>query len=202
MPARARHDDTAGLDAATLVGLLADDDRRACAAALILGSSTAEEVARATGLTAAKVATALGRLAGAGLVVDAGADGLHLLGSAFQRAAREAKRRAAEETPDDPSIPGDLPPASAKVLHAFVRDGRLVQIPTARAKRLVVLDWVAQDLEPGRRYSEQMINLILGKRHADTAALRRYLVDEGFLDRDDDGREYWRSGGSVRHRRT
>jgi hypothetical protein len=72
----------------------------------------------------------------------------------------------------------------------------------ARAKRLIVLDWLAQDLEPGRRYSEQMVNLILGKRHSDTAALRRYLVDEGFLDRDDDGREYWRSGGSVAHRRT
>jgi hypothetical protein len=40
-----------------------------------------------------------------------------------------------------------------------------------------------------------MVNLILGKRHADTAALRRYLVDEGLLDRA--GGEYWRAGGTV-----
>jgi hypothetical protein len=195
VPGRARDDDPTGLDAVTLVGLLADDDRRACAAALILGASTADEVARATGLSAAKVATALGRLAAAGLVVEAEAGGLHLLGSAFQRAARNAKRRAAEAEGLDPSIPPDLPAGDAKVLHSFVRDGRLLQIPTARGKRLVVLDWLAQDLEPGRRYSEQMINLVIGKRHADTAALRRYLVDEGFLDRAD--RQYWRTGGTV-----
>jgi hypothetical protein len=40
-----------------------------------------------------------------------------------------------------------------------------------------------------------MVNLTLGKRHPDTAMLRRYLVDEGLLDRADG--EYWRSGGSV-----
>jgi hypothetical protein len=31
--------------------------------------------------------------------------------------------------------------------------------------------------------------------HADTAALRRYLVDDGFLSRDHG--EYWRTGGRV-----
>ena len=62
-------------------------------------------------------------------------------------------------------------------------------------KRLVILDLLAQEFEPGRRYSEPMVNLMLGKWHADTAALRRYLVDEGFLDRE--AGEYWRSGGTV-----
>ena len=78
---------------------------------------------------------------------------------------------------------------------AFVADGRLVQIPAQHGKRLVILDWLAQDFEPGRRYSEAMVNLVLGKRHADTAALRRYLVDEGLLSRE--AGEYWRSGGST-----
>lgn len=45
------------------------------------------------------------------------------------------------------------------------------------------------------RYSEQMVNLILGRRHQDTAALRRYLVDEGLLDRAEG--HYWRSGGTA-----
>ena len=40
-----------------------------------------------------------------------------------------------------------------------------------------------------------MVNLKLGLWHADTASLRRYLVDEGFLDRADG--VYWRSGGTV-----
>ena len=63
------------------------------------------------------------------------------------------------------------------------------------SKRLVVLDWLSQRFEPGRRYSEPMVNLILGQVHADTAALRRYLVDDDFLSRA--GGEYWRTGGSY-----
>ena len=39
------------------------------------------------------------------------------------------------------------------------------------------------------------MNLIIGQVHPDTAALRRYLVDEGMLDRE--AGEYWRSGGTL-----
>jgi hypothetical protein len=60
---------------------------------------------------------------------------------------------------------------------------------------MVVLDWLAQDFEPGRRYTERMVNLILGRRHPDTAALRRYLVDHELLARE--AGEYWRIGGST-----
>ena len=81
------------------------------------------------------------------------------------------------------------------MLRSFVVDGRLQSIPVAPAKRAVILDWLAQAFEPGRTYSEQMVNLILGQRHADTAALRRALVDGGFLDRADG--QYWRTGGTV-----
>jgi hypothetical protein len=80
-------------------------------------------------------------------------------------------------------------------LRAFVRDGRIVRIPSKHAKLLLLLDWLAQDFEPGKRYSEPMVNLIIGQRHPDTAALRRYLVDDGFMERGDG--EYWRAGGST-----
>ena len=83
----------------------------------------------------------------------------------------------------------------ALLLSRFVKDGRLVTIPVAHAKRLVVLDWLAQEFEPGRHYSEAEVNAILVQRHPDTAALRRYLVDDDFLDRANG--EYWRSGGTV-----
>ena len=176
------------LDAAALAGLLADDERRQVAAALILGATTAADAERATGLGAVAVGKALTRLAASGLVVRGGDGMLHLVGGAFAAAARAAGERSA--TPRH-----DGPPEVARVLDAFVRDGRLLSIPVARAKRLVILDRLAQEFEPGKRYSEQMVNLLLGKWHADTAALRRYLVDEGLLDRADG--QYWRSGGSV-----
>ena len=81
------------------------------------------------------------------------------------------------------------------MLRVFVRDGRLTSIPTVRSKRLVVLDWLAQRFDPGRRYPESTVNLIISSVHPDTAALRRYLVDEGLLDREHG--EYWRAGGTF-----
>jgi hypothetical protein len=88
-----------------------------------------------------------------------------------------------------------LPADQRRLLTPFVHDGRVVIIPSKQAKRLALLDWLAQEFEPGRHYSEQMVNLVLGQRHADTAALRRALVDEGFLDRE--AGQYWRAGGST-----
>ena len=93
------------------------------------------------------------------------------------------------------TLTGTGSPQSGKVLRSFVADGRILAIPAKHSKKLVLLDWLAQDFEPGRHYSEAMVNLTLGQRHPDTAALRRYLVDDGFLDRADG--HYWRSGGSI-----
>jgi DNA-binding transcriptional ArsR family regulator len=173
-----------------LVGLLADDDRRQVFAALVLGSSDIDMVRRATGLDPRALGRALQRLVDAGLVVRSDDGTLHLLGEAFALAARAAAEH------DPPSTEhADEPAEVARVLRAFVHDGRLTSIPAVHAKRLVVLDWLAQRFEPGRRYSEQMVNLILGQVHPDTAALRRYMVDEGILSRARG--QYWRTGGTF-----
>ena len=52
--------EAADLDAGTLVGLLADDDRRHVFAALTLGATGLDDVARATGLSADRAGKALG----------------------------------------------------------------------------------------------------------------------------------------------
>jgi hypothetical protein len=176
------------LDAAKLVGLLADEDRRRVVAALILGAIDAPSVQSLSGLGAAPAGKALARLEDAGLI-ERGKDGtLVLLEQVFAMAARAAVP-ARGDAPDGPVD------ETASVLNRFVRDGRLVSIPAAHGKRLIVLGLLAQEFEPGRRYGEPTVNLILSRWHPDTAALRRYLVDEGFLDRA--GGEYWRSGGPV-----
>ncbi|MCB0955970.1 MAG: DUF2087 domain-containing protein [Ilumatobacter sp.] len=179
---------TSGTDAAAIAGALADDARRSVFAAVQLGAGTLDEVCAATALNAAQAGKALGKLAEVGLVVQR--DGALVVdGSAIQAAARAALSRPAS------TEHADAPAEARKVLTAFVQDGRLTSIPSSHGKRLVILDWLAQLFEPGRRYSEQMVNLLLGQRHADTAALRRYLVDEEFLTREDG--IYWRSGGTV-----
>jgi hypothetical protein len=174
----------APIDAHTLVGLLADDDRRRVVAALVLGASAFDTITEVAALDPARVGKALTRLAAAGLV-ERGHDGrLALRASAFGDAARARPR------PEPP--PAD---ESEAVLRRFVREGRLMSIPTQRSKRILVLDRLAQEFEPGRHYQEREVNDVLRRWHTDPAALRRYLVDEGFLDRS--GGEYWRAGGSV-----
>lgn len=73
--------------------------------------------------------------------------------------------------------------------------GRLRTLPAKQSKRLVILDHLAQLFEPGERYPETEVNRRLLEVHPDVAMLRRYLVEEGFMDRE--GGLYWRTGGSV-----
>jgi hypothetical protein len=86
-------------------------------------------------------------------------------------------------------------PEDDAVLRNFVRDGRIVAFPAKRSRRMVLLNHVAQLFDIGVRYQEGEVNLKLRHMHEDYAALRRYLVDEGFLSRDHG--EYWRSGGTA-----
>jgi hypothetical protein len=175
-------------DAVRLVGLLADPDRRAVVAALVLGAASPGEVRRSTGLDARAVATAVDRLVRGGLVEVSG-DEIMLIEAAFGRAARLAAPMVQEE--EHPESSDD----DARVLRSFVRDGRLLSMPASQGKRRVVLDHIVQSFEPGVRYTEKQVNAILVSWYDDTATVRRYLVDAGFLSRD--AGEYWRSGGSV-----
>ena len=66
-----------------------------------------------------------------------------------------------------------------KVLRSFFdEDGRLRTIPAQRKKRLIVLERLAEEFEPGRDYSEREVNLIIANYHDDFCTLRRDLVDE------------------------
>jgi hypothetical protein len=85
--------------------------------------------------------------------------------------------------------------SSEGILSTFVKDGRITAMPAKRSNRLVLLDYVAGRFEVGVHYTELQVNAILRNQFDDYVALRRYLVDEGFLDRADGS--YWRSGGSV-----
>ena len=170
------------------MGLLADPTRLRVVAALALGAGTIEEVSAAADLPLKDVALAARRLARGGLVHRDG----HLLALHTERFGAAA-RAAAEAAPPPERLSDD--PAEDAVLSAFVRDGRLVSIPAQRSKRLVVLSHLVRVFEPGVRYPEREVNALLGVWHADVAALRRYLVDEGLVTRE--AGVYWRSGGPV-----
>jgi len=195
-----------GADTAPDIARSAGLDVRAVASALhrlaerglvIRDGEHAYVVEEAFALAARAAAEALRSGAGAGVVGPGGARD-----EPDARATREESeslRSSAGAGVVGPGGARDEPDARAtreeKVMRSFVRDGRITQIPMQHTKRRILLDWLVQDFEPGRRYSEPMVNLILGKRHPDTAALRRALVDEELMDRDHG--EYWRIGGPV-----
>jgi hypothetical protein len=170
---------------------LADETRLRVFAAVALGAGTDDAVVGATGLERRQVRRALERLRSGGLLAGSVDGGLSVRVDRLRQSARLAGRmRQADDAKDLGATP-----EQAAALRGFLVDGRLVSIPAARAKRLVLLDFLAQRFEPGKVYPERKVNLMLGAVHDDFAALRRYLVDEEFLERR--GGFYWRAGGSF-----
>jgi hypothetical protein len=168
------------VDAVTLVGLLAEPARRKVVAALLLGATSAADAATATGLPVREVLAAVAKLQAAGLVDD----DLAVREELFTEAARAAAPE--EQAPDD-------------VVGRFVRDGRLVSLPSPGHKRRLVLEHVAASFEPGVHFPEREVDAVLRAwtdgGTADHVTLRRYLVDHGLLSRGEG--EYWRSGGWI-----
>jgi len=78
-----------------------------------------------------------------------------------------------------------------KVLKTFFRHGRLVSLPAQLKKKLVILDRIAGEFEPGRTYTEREVNQALLEFNEDVATLRRGLVDAGLMQRE--AGLYWRA---------
>lgn len=175
-------------ETADVVALLADDERLRVVAALVLGARSTDEVVERTGLSSRRALEALTRLEAGGLVSHVSGDWVFDV-DRLRGIAREARPR------DEPDDVGDVDAVTASVLRTFLRGGRLTQIPMHAGKRRIVLDHICRVFDIGVRYPERDVNALLRVFHPDYAALRRYLVDEGFL-----GRErniYWRTGGTV-----
>jgi hypothetical protein len=180
---------------AELLRLLLDPDRLAVAGALASRRMTTKEVVDATGRNQRVVLTAIGDLRAAGLVTVDGDQ------YAIDPAAlRDAARATAElDVPMDPIIGYGMTDDEQAILRRFFAGRTITEIPANRAKRQVLLQRLALEFDVGQRYTEREVNEILFAFHPDWSTLRRYLVDEGFLDREhaDDQNWYWRAGGRV-----
>jgi ArsR family transcriptional regulator len=82
-----------------------------------------------------------------------------------------------------------------KVLSTFLRQGRLVSIPAQLKKRLIVLEKLVEEFEPGQTYTEREVNQVLVDYHDDVATLRRDMIGYGLMQREGD--IYWRVGRST-----
>lgn len=147
-----------------------------------------EELAADLGVDPRRVLKELGSLTAVGLIDRQGRLDVEVL--------RDVARSVPTDAPIDPSlVDGPWTREEATVLSRFFTGRRLTSIPSNRTKRLLVLERLAQEFEPGLRYREREVDFTLQLFHADYAALRRHLVDEGLLTRADG--VYWRTGGRV-----
>jgi hypothetical protein len=161
-------------------------------AAMILGAGTVSSIQRATELDGVETTRALERLVDGGLVERDDTGSLRIVPGVFEHAARLAATLRSAVTPEELGASGEQIVA---MRNWITEDGRLKGIPAQRSKRMPILDFLAGRFEPGTIYSESRVNLILGEFHHDTAAWRRHLVDEEFLERRDGF--YWRAGGTF-----
>ncbi len=169
---------------------LADESRLKILGLLAERERSVEELATLLGLRAPTVSHHLAALREVGLASMRSEGTTHVYH--FNPAPlRSLNRQLAPERLAE--IPDDLEADAweRKVLGDYLENGRLKQIPATHRKRLVVLKWLAGKFEPDRRYVELEVNAILAEFHDDYASLRRYLVDEGFMDRR--AGVYWRT---------
>ncbi|GGH84749.1 hypothetical protein JOD43_003111 [Pullulanibacillus pueri] len=72
----------------------------------------------------------------------------------------------------------------AVVRNFLDKEGRLKNIPAQKKKKLMVLEYLVQGLELGKRYPERELNEYLKQYHEDFATLRREFIMHQFMYRE------------------
>ncbi len=181
------------MDPLDLLRLLVDPARLAVAGLLAAADAPLDggELAERTGTDRRTCLETVAALVDAGLAART-EEGYVLDHDGWRAAAAAA---AVEPEPPAARIGHGMTSDEQEVLARWFEGHRLTALPSNRTQRLVVLERLALEFEPGRRYPETEVNSILGGFNPDWSMLRRALVDHGFLDRANN--QYWRSGGRV-----
>ena len=170
---------------------LADAERIKIAGLLGVEALSTAQVAERLGIKPAEAQHHLEKLAQNGLAYKEG-DLYRLDAQAVEKFTRKV---LAQSHPPAPEYEGDE--FEVKTLRAYIaRDGTLKSIPTQHKKLLVILRHLAKDFQPGVQYPESQVNQMLRRYHEDTAALRRYMADNGLLSREKG--IYWKSEPPAR----
>ena len=170
------------------VKAIADADRLRIVGLLSQKSARLSEIVEESGFHPTDTCHHLDRLMKAGIVCLK--DGFYELEhkGLEKLALQQFKGERRAYTPE-----ADLKNNRRRVLAAHLNpDGTIKTIPLQPVKRHVILDYLINAFTVGINYSEKEVNMLLAHFHPDTAALRRYLVDAGMLERERDGSRYWR----------
>jgi DNA-binding HxlR family transcriptional regulator len=170
---------------------LADQSRLAIINSLLEQPQYVEEIASRHALAQSTVSFHLRKLEQAGLVTRM-KEQYYAMFQAKEEIFATTLRELVSAPPAGKELQdGRISEYRRKILETFFRGGKLVQLPAQKKKRLVILDKFAQMFTPGRRYSEQEVTALIAPLYQDYCTIRRLMVDEGLIMRDQSG--YWRA---------
>lgn len=85
-----------------------------------------------------------------------------------------------------------------KIIQSYFKEGKLINLPTNKQKRLIVLEYILKAFQQDREYTQREVNAILLNVYDDVFLIRRELVEWGLMNRTRDGRSYWVNKENVK----
>jgi DNA-binding transcriptional ArsR family regulator len=153
-----------------------------------------EQLGQTLGLGVSTVSHHLARLTKAGLVTARSESYYNLYSLQAEALTGMAKALLAQAEPARPAAEQEMSAFDRKVLATFTTpEGRIKNFPMQEKKFRVLLRHVLPAFSHGVRYTEKRVNEILSQYSEDTARLRRWLVDFGYMKREGGGGKYWRA---------
>ncbi len=158
------------MDPRKISGMLANENRLKVFAAVVLGARTLDVLSNRTKLEDNTIKRSLGQLIESGLISEIEDVGYSLCIEELRNTSASTDKRTAVDS-------------YSSVVGRYIKNGHLISWPRQRKDRLLVLDHIAKMFDLNNNYQESEVNEKLLSLHEDFALARRYLIDEGFLNR-------------------
>ena len=169
---------------------LADKSRLQILKSLAIENMYVERLAERLGLTAATVSFHLKKLADAGAVTSYKSQ-YYMMYSLNREIFATSILDIIQEESDEANLQAQRDAQyRQKVIDAFFEYGKLKSIPSQRKKKRIVLEEIVKAFEYDHIYSEREVNIMIADYHDDFCTLRRDMIGEKLLARDERG--YWR----------
>lgn len=167
-------------DKLALLKLLADETRLEILNILLKEDSYVEKIACELSLTPATICYHLKKMESAG-VVNCSRSQFYIIYSLnrgiFDKPLYELIKK-------DEEIVNTEEKYKKEVISHFFKYGRLIQIPTQRKKREIVLAEIVKQFDFEHEYSEKEVNEIILRYHEDFCTIRREMIAFGMMSRD------------------
>lgn len=177
-------------EAIRLFKCLSDKSRLQILKSLMIEDMYVERLAERLGISASTVSFHLKKLADAGAVTSHKSQ-YYMMYSLNKSLFKTSILDILQEKSDEADLQQQREAQyRQKVIDAFFKYGKLKTIPAQRKKERIVLEVIVQSFEYNRIYTEREVNLIIADYYDDFCTLRRDMIDEKLLGRDQNG--YWR----------